>query len=68
MRVYNEQLYAAFTRLAQFPDLGNIRPAFGLDVRGHRVGQHVVIYQSSDTDLLVVRILHVRRDLDIELD
>lgn len=66
MRAYNTRLYAAFTRLAQFPALGNPRSAFGVDIRSHRVGQHVIIYQATDTELLIVRILHVRRDLDAE--
>ena len=65
---YRQRFIAAFAELLRFPDLGPARPELGQGIRAYRVGQHVVIYQSSETDLLVVRILHVRRDLDVELD
>jgi toxin ParE1/3/4 len=66
-QAYRKQLDAAFTQLVRFPGLGNLRPGYGPGVRGHRVGQHVVIYQPSDTELLIVRVLHVRRDHNAEL-
>src|SRR5687768_8691284 len=66
LRSYNAQLKAAFAQVARFPGLGNLRPDFGSGIRGHRVGHHVVIYQPSDTEVLILRILHVRRDFDAE--
>lgn len=67
-RVYRKQLDAAFVQLARYPDLGILRPEFGPGIRGYRVRQHVVIYQPSTTEVLIVRILHVRRDSDAEFD
>jgi plasmid stabilization system protein ParE len=57
----------AFAELAAFPGLGRARPEYGVAIRSHRVRQHVVIYQPGETVLRVVRVLHVRRDVDGEL-
>lgn len=67
-RSYYAQLKAAFAQLAQYPDLGILRPEFGQRVRGRRVGQHVVLYQPSQTEILILRVLHVRQDLKTEVD
>lgn len=65
-RTYRQRFIEAFAELLRFPDLGLARSELGPGVRTYRVGQHVVIYQSTETELLIVRILHVRRDLDAE--
>lgn len=65
---FNAQLKAAFAHLARYPDLGVLRPEFGPRLRGRRVGQHVIIYQPSEDEVLIVRILHARRDLQAEFD
>jgi plasmid stabilization system protein ParE len=57
----------SFAQFAQYPDLGTLRPEFGQRMRGLRVGQYVV-YQPSETDIFIVRILHVRRDWSGESD
>lgn len=67
-RTYRKQLDAAFTQLAQFPGLGNLRPQLGTGVRGHRVGQQVVIYRPSENAILILRVLHVRRDQNVEIN
>jgi plasmid stabilization system protein ParE len=64
--MYRKQLDAAFAQLARFPDMGFLRPEFGPGIRGYRVGQHVAIYQPSDTEVLLVRIFHARRDFNAE--
>jgi toxin ParE1/3/4 len=66
-RSYNSQLKTALAQLARFPNLGLLRPDLGSGVRAYRVGQHVNIYQPSATDVLILRLIHVRRDLDTEL-
>lgn len=65
-RVYRQRFVVAFAELVRFPDLGQPRPEYGPEIRGLRVGQHVVIYQPHDTELRMVRVLHARRDLDAE--
>jgi len=67
-RTYRQRFIEAFAELLRFPELGPARPELGQGIRARRVGQHVVIYQATETELLIVRILHVRRDLDAELE
>ena len=67
-RVYKRQFDEAFTELRQFPGLGMPRPELGQDIRSRHAGQHVVIYEPSDTELRIVRVLHARRDLGAELE
>lgn len=67
-RAYRKQLDTAFAQLTRFPGIGIPRPEFGQGMRGHRVGQHVIVYESTDTNVLVARILHVRRDHYAELN
>jgi plasmid stabilization system protein ParE len=64
MRQFSE----AFAELRRFPGLGASRSEIGPGFRSHRVGQHMVIYQPSDTEVLIVRVLHVRRDFNAELE
>ena len=46
---------------------GGVRPEYGADIRSHRVRQHIVIYRATKKELAIVRILHVRRDIESEL-
>ena len=64
---YRQTFYRAFDELRRFPGLGRTRPEYGGDIRSVPVGQHVVIYRATDTELRVVRILHAHRDIDAEL-
>jgi toxin ParE1/3/4 len=66
-RMYRQRFTEAFAELLRFPELGSARPELGQGARAYRVGQHMVIYQASDMEVLIVRILHVRRDFDAEL-
>jgi toxin ParE1/3/4 len=68
VRSYNAQLRAAFEQLTQYPDMGVLRPEFGPGTRSYRVRQHAVIYRPSDTELRIVRILHIRRDHNAEFE
>ena len=64
---YRRQLYNGFDELARHPELGRARPEYGPDSRSFPVQQHVVIYQATDDELRILRILHRRRDIDSEL-
>ena len=63
---YRALIHRALRDLARFPDLGRGRDELAPGLRSHPVGQHVVIYAVSDKELVVVRILHGRRDLAVE--
>lgn len=67
-KAYDQRIDHTFTHLAQFPELGRIRPDYGPEVRSHHVGQHVIIYEPTNSELRVLRLLHVRRDIDADLD
>jgi toxin ParE1/3/4 len=66
-RKYLRQFTEAFAELVRFPGLGVARPDLGANFRSFRVGQHIVLYQPSDREVLIVRILHGRRDFNTEL-
>ena len=65
---YQALIVRALRDLARFPGLGRTRDELGPGLRSHPVGQHVVIYAVSDEDLIVVRVLHSRRDLPVDLE
>ena len=65
-RAYLRLFSDAFAKLRRFPELGRPRTEVGTAVRSHRVGQHVVFYGATETELVVSRIVHVRRDVDGE--
>ena len=64
---YRGRLFAVFDELARFPNLGRLRPEFGADTLSFRVGQHVVLYRFTDFQLIISRVLHVRRDAEGEV-
>lgn len=61
---YKATLYRAFGELAAFPSLGRARNEFGAGTRSHVAGQHVIIYRATDDEIVVSRIVHVRRDIE----
>jgi toxin ParE1/3/4 len=63
-REYQRLLLEAFAELARFPNLGQSRPDYGPDFQSFRVRQHVIVYEVTDTEIRIARILHVRRDAD----
>ncbi|MBA2598841.1 MAG: type II toxin-antitoxin system RelE/ParE family toxin [Chloroflexia bacterium] len=63
-REYRRVLWEAFAELARFPHMGRSRPDYGPDFQSFRVRQHIIIYQFTDTELRIARILHIRRDAD----
>jgi toxin ParE1/3/4 len=64
---YQRQLTDAFERLLRFPDLGRRADRFAPNLRSHTVGQHVIYYQTSESVVTVLRLLHQKMDADAEL-
>jgi len=58
------KIYEAEARLAEFPELGRIRPDLAITCRSWAVGAYVIYYRVDGNDLLVLRILHGARDTD----
>jgi toxin ParE1/3/4 len=50
-----------FDMLAEYPRMGRLRPEFGPGVRSLAVENHVIYYR-EETELLIARVLHGRRD------
>jgi toxin ParE1/3/4 len=61
---YRRSLYDGFRRLAEFPGIGLERPNVGPAVRSFQIEHHIVIYEATDTELRISRIIHERRDID----
>jgi toxin ParE1/3/4 len=67
-RIYRQRFIETFAALPKFPEMGSVRPDLGPGTRVYRVGQHMVIYEPSEVEVLILRILHVRRAIDAEFD
>lgn len=50
--------------LAEFPDMGRVRPELGPKVRSFPVLSHVIFYVRDKKRIVVLRILHGARDVD----
>jgi toxin ParE1/3/4 len=55
---YVRAIHEVFARLMAKPSLGRPFPDAPKDVRGFRVGSHVVFFRKTRTHFYVVRILH----------
>jgi toxin ParE1/3/4 len=67
-REYERQIFEALANLESFPHLGRLRPEYGSDPLSFPVGQHVAIYQVRETEIRIVRLLHIRRDASSEFE
>lgn len=65
---YIEDLRRQIEFAAEFPGIGS--QAFGLPpvYRKIRSGSHRVLYRCSDTQLIVVRVIHEREDVPVEIE
>jgi toxin ParE1/3/4 len=66
MDAYAEQLYSAFDNLAQFPSIGRARDEIAPGLRSYPVGQHIAFYHATDDELIIIRIIHSRQDVEQE--
>lgn len=51
-------------RLAEFPELGRVRPELGEGVRTWVVGSYLIVYAVEPHAVVVIRILHGAREID----
>ncbi|MBX9885569.1 MAG: type II toxin-antitoxin system RelE/ParE family toxin [Novosphingobium sp.] len=49
---------AEFARLVRLPQLGQARPEYGATVRCKVYRSHRILYESNDTGICILRILH----------
>lgn len=58
-----------FITLASFPYIGRNRGEdFGAGSRSFAVGEYIIVYCAEDADVLVLRVVDGRRDLESWLD
>ncbi|MBC7508393.1 MAG: type II toxin-antitoxin system RelE/ParE family toxin [Ferruginibacter sp.] len=61
---YYQLLMHTFTKLANEPKIGKNYDEISLDLLGYKFKNHIIFYQAiSDTEILIIRILHSRMDL-----
>jgi toxin ParE1/3/4 len=54
-----------FYLLSQYPYLGRSREAdLGVGRRSYAVGEYVIVYRVDDGDVLILRVVHGRRDIE----
>lgn len=54
--------------VAEFPGMGNDALGLPVEYRKARSGSHRAIYRYSDTELIVVRIVHEREDVPDDIE
>ena len=59
-QAYAAEIDAAIARLAEFPETGSPRRHRGHNYRRVRKGSHAILYRLTRSEIVIVRILHVR--------
>jgi toxin ParE1/3/4 len=60
-----EAITGRFFLLATFPYVGRARDDdFGIGCRSFGVGEYVIVYCTESSDVLVLRVVHGKRDLE----
>jgi toxin ParE1/3/4 len=65
---YRERLLDGIDEIAIFPLIGRSRPEYGEEVRSRKISSYSVIYKPLETQILVIRILHQRQDIEGIMD
>jgi toxin ParE1/3/4 len=63
---YKAQIERVLAELSEFPQLGRARDDISFGLRSHPVGSHLIYYRIEDWGLIVLRIVHHRRDIHDE--
>jgi len=61
--IYKQALYRGFDELARHPLIGKEQLEYGEHARSFPIEQHLIIYAATETELLISRIIHQRRDI-----
>ena len=59
---YQRGITDTLERLIRFPNLGEARPAYGVDIRCIVYRRHRILYRLVGEEVVVARILHHSRD------
>ena len=58
-----ESITDRFDSLSVHPRMGRVRPDLRRGLRSHPVGNYLIFYRLVATDVLILRVLHGRRDV-----
>lgn len=67
-RAYLSDMRGQIEFAAEFPGIGGPTRGLPSDYRKLTTGQHRVIYRYSETEIIVVRVLHERQDVPDEIE
>ncbi|MGH2561762.1 MAG: type II toxin-antitoxin system RelE/ParE family toxin [Thermomicrobiales bacterium] len=59
---YAEIIATALQEIANFPGLGRVHGALSGNVRSFPVRQHLVYYETDDSTVTILRVLHEKMD------
>jgi toxin ParE1/3/4 len=60
------QIHKKFDQLAHFPFIGRERSSMASGVRSALVGTHLIFYVMQDEQIIIVRVIDGRMDIDAE--
>jgi toxin ParE1/3/4 len=58
-----DELSEAFAHIGRHPELGRTREEFCPSCRSHVVGEYVIVYRVSPRRVIILHVLHGRRNL-----
>jgi len=61
---YRERFEAVFALLSEYPRIGTPYPAVFKGCRLRKVGRHSVIYRNLGNRIRIIRVVHVRADIE----
>jgi len=61
--IYSAAILQALGIIGENPAIGRPRREIANDLRAYVVRQHIIYYRTAESAVIVVRILHVRRDV-----
>ncbi len=61
--IYYQLLVDSFVQISKSPNIGESYIEISSDVKGLRVGKHIVFYLTQENRTLIIRILHEQMDL-----
>ena len=59
-----DSLTGRFLLLTRHPHIGRSRDELGAGMRSFPVGEYIIVYCVEDSDVLILRVVHGRRDLE----
>jgi toxin ParE1/3/4 len=61
---YLESFETAFALLSEYPGIGTPYPAVFKECRLRKVGRHYVVYRDLGNQIPIIRVVHVRADIE----